>query len=88
MLNPYERLAFHLVGWFSLTVSLLYIYVFWKGFVEGFQAIDGIVDENTEAGADVNALLADSSMAVINTTVEGEGGDLLSGSGFESEVAF
>mmetsp|Transcript_14769 Transcript_14769/g.41151 ORF Transcript_14769/g.41151 Transcript_14769/m.41151 type:complete len:103 (+) Transcript_14769:298-606(+) len=37
MLNPYERFVFHLVGWFSFTVSLLYIYVFWKGFVEGFR---------------------------------------------------
>ena len=37
MLNPYERIVFHLVGWFSLTVSLLYVYVFWKGFFEGFR---------------------------------------------------
>mmetsp|Transcript_16150 Transcript_16150/g.36959 ORF Transcript_16150/g.36959 Transcript_16150/m.36959 type:complete len:102 (+) Transcript_16150:120-425(+) len=37
MLNPYERIVFHLVGWFSCTVSLLYVYVFWKGFAEGFQ---------------------------------------------------
>jgi hypothetical protein len=37
MLNPYERLIFHLVGWFAFIVSMLYIYVFWKGFVEGFQ---------------------------------------------------
>mmetsp|Transcript_3139 Transcript_3139/g.6777 ORF Transcript_3139/g.6777 Transcript_3139/m.6777 type:complete len:98 (+) Transcript_3139:232-525(+) len=37
MLNPYERIVFHLVGWFSFTVSLLYVYVFWKGFVEGFR---------------------------------------------------
>ena len=39
MLNPYERTVFHIVGWFSLTVSLLYIYVFWKGFVDGFSTI-------------------------------------------------
>mmetsp|Transcript_411 Transcript_411/g.1044 ORF Transcript_411/g.1044 Transcript_411/m.1044 type:complete len:219 (-) Transcript_411:3095-3751(-) len=37
MLNPYERLAFHVVGWFSLTVSLLYFYVFWSGFVHGIR---------------------------------------------------
>ncbi|VEU44945.1 unnamed protein product [Pseudo-nitzschia multistriata] len=37
MLNPYERFVFHLVGWFSFTVSLLYVYVFWKGFIEGFR---------------------------------------------------
>lgn len=37
MMNPYERIVFHLVGWFSLTVSLVYVYVFWKGFAEGFR---------------------------------------------------
>jgi len=37
MLNPYERVVFHVIGWFSFTVSLLYVYVFWKGFVEGFR---------------------------------------------------
>ena len=37
MLNPYERIVAHLVGWFSFTVSLLYVYVFWKGFFEGFR---------------------------------------------------
>ena len=42
MLNPYERIVFHLVGWFSLTVSLLYVYVFWKGFAEGFQQTNNI----------------------------------------------
>ncbi|MGK3741903.1 MAG: hypothetical protein ACI90V_008757 [Bacillariaceae sp.] len=42
MLNPYERIIFHLVGWFSFTVSLLYIYVFWKGFVEGFRQSSSI----------------------------------------------
>jgi hypothetical protein len=41
MLNPYERLAFHIVGWFSLTVSLLYIYVFWTGFIEGVKSGTG-----------------------------------------------
>ena len=38
MLNPYERVVFHVVGWSSLTVSLLYVYVFWKGFAEGFRS--------------------------------------------------
>lgn len=38
MLNPYERLAFHIVGWFSLIVSLLYIYVFWSGFIDGIRS--------------------------------------------------
>ena len=37
MMNPYEKIVIHLVGWFSLTVSFLYVYVFWKGFVEGFR---------------------------------------------------
>lgn len=37
MLNRKERVVIHLVGWFSLTVSFLYVYVFWKGFVEGFR---------------------------------------------------
>lgn len=37
MLNPYERFIFHVVGWFAFVVSMLYLYVFWKGFVEGFQ---------------------------------------------------
>jgi hypothetical protein len=36
MLNPYERFMFHLVGWFAFIVSLLYVYVFWKGFIDGF----------------------------------------------------
>mmetsp|Transcript_17978 Transcript_17978/g.41456 ORF Transcript_17978/g.41456 Transcript_17978/m.41456 type:complete len:116 (-) Transcript_17978:137-484(-) len=37
MMNPCERVVFHLVGWSSLTVSLLYVCVFWKGFAEGFR---------------------------------------------------
>eukprot|EP00531_Pseudo-nitzschia_arenysensis_P003216 CAMPEP_0116120162 /NCGR_PEP_ID=MMETSP0329-20121206/3032_1 /TAXON_ID=697910 /ORGANISM="Pseudo-nitzschia arenysensis, Strain B593" /LENGTH=110 /DNA_ID=CAMNT_0003613921 /DNA_START=110 /DNA_END=442 /DNA_ORIENTATION=- len=44
MMNPYERIVFHLVGWFSLTVSLVYVYVFWKGFAEGFR--EGMVSMN------------------------------------------
>lgn len=35
MLNPYERLIFHLVGWFSFTVSLAYFFVFGSGFMDG-----------------------------------------------------
>jgi hypothetical protein len=45
MLNPYERFIFHVVGWFSFTVSMLYIYVFWKGFVEGFRRGESVVLE-------------------------------------------
>jgi hypothetical protein len=37
MLNPYERLAFHIVFWFSMSVSLLYFSVFWSGFMEGMR---------------------------------------------------
>jgi Small subunit of serine palmitoyltransferase-like len=44
MLNPYERFIFHLVGWFAFTVSMLYLYVFWKGFVEGFHHGGGIFE--------------------------------------------
>lgn len=37
MLNPYERLAVHAVGWFTLLVSLSYFSVFWSGFQEGIR---------------------------------------------------
>lgn len=37
MLNPYEQLVVHVVGWFSLIVSLTYLFVFWSGFMEGLQ---------------------------------------------------
>jgi uncharacterized membrane protein len=37
MLNPYERFIFLVVGFFSLTVSMLYLYVFAQGVVEGFR---------------------------------------------------
>jgi len=37
MLNPYERMVYHIVGWFILIVSLAYFSVFGNGFQEGFQ---------------------------------------------------
>lgn len=40
MLNPYERFIFHVVGWFSLIVSVMYVYVFCSGFMEGFRQWD------------------------------------------------
>lgn len=45
MLNPYERLIFHLVGWFSLTVSLAYFFVFGSGFLEGLRQASAVVVE-------------------------------------------
>jgi hypothetical protein len=43
MLNPYERLIFHFVGWFSLIVSSAYFYVFGSGFLEGLKQASGEV---------------------------------------------
>ena len=37
MLNPYERLIFHLLGWFTFIVSLAYCFVFGSGFLEGLR---------------------------------------------------
>eukprot|EP00529_Nitzschia_sp_RCC80_P033806 CAMPEP_0113503626 /NCGR_PEP_ID=MMETSP0014_2-20120614/34264_1 /TAXON_ID=2857 /ORGANISM="Nitzschia sp." /LENGTH=213 /DNA_ID=CAMNT_0000398645 /DNA_START=52 /DNA_END=693 /DNA_ORIENTATION=+ /assembly_acc=CAM_ASM_000159 len=56
MLNPYERLAFHVVGWFSLTVSLLYFYVFWSGFIQGIRtggSTDMIIGGGAVAGGGI-----------------------------------
>jgi hypothetical protein len=37
MLNPYERMVYHIVGWFILIVSLAYFSVFGSGFRDGLK---------------------------------------------------
>ena len=37
MLNPYERMIFHIICWFSVVTSLAYFAVFASGFFEGLR---------------------------------------------------
>ena len=40
MLNPRERATFHIFGLFVVVSFILYVIVFWKGFIDGYTQKD------------------------------------------------